>query len=90
MPYYIIERNYAELVEVPVEAAPDVNLINDEEDVRWLYSFLSVDRRKSYCVYEAPSIEAIVAAARRAGLPADLITEVDGRVLPSGYLAPVE
>lgn len=87
MPYFIIERNYAEEVVVPVEAAPDINLINDEEDVRWLYSFLSIDRRKSYCLYEAPSIEAIRAAAVRAGLPADVVTELHGRVMPSGLLA---
>jgi Protein of unknown function (DUF4242) len=89
MPYYIIERNYAEEVVTPVEAAPDINLINDEEEVRWLYSFLSIDRRKSYCLYEAPSIEAIRAAAVRAGLPADVVTEVTGRVMPSGILTPV-
>ena len=89
MPYFIIERNYAEDVVVPLEAAANINLINDDEDARWLYSFLSVDRRKSYCVYEAPSIEAIRAAAVRAGLPADVITEVDGRVMPSGILASV-
>ena len=89
MPYYIIERNYAEEVVTPVEAAPDINLINDEEEVRWLYSFLSIDRRKSYCLYEAPSIEAIRAAAVRAGLPADVVTEVTGRVMPTGILTPV-
>ena len=89
MPYFIIERNYAENVVVPLDAADEINLINDEEDARWLYSFLSVDRRKSYCVYEAPSMEAIRAAAVRAGLPADVITEVDGRVMPSGILASV-
>ena len=89
MPYYIIERNYAEEVVTPVEAAPDINLINDEEEVRWLYSFLSIDRRKSYCLYEAPSIEAIRAAAVRAGLPADVVTEVSGRVMPTGILTPV-
>ncbi|MDQ0893482.1 DUF4242 domain-containing protein [Agromyces ramosus] len=89
MPYFIIERNYAEDVPVPLEAAPGLNLINDEEDVRWLYSFLSVDRRRSYCLYEAPSIEAIRAAAVRAGIPADVITEVDGRMMPSGTLAGV-
>ena len=88
MPYYIIERNYAEEVVTPLEEAAEINLINDEEDVRWLYSFLSVDRRKSYCLYEAPSIEAIRAAAVRAGMPADVITEVTGRVMPSGVLAP--
>ena len=89
MPYFIIERNYAEDVVVPLEAADEINLINDEEDVRWLYSFLSVDRRKSYCLYEAPSMEAIRAAAVRAGLPADVVTEVDGRVMPSGAFAGV-
>ena len=89
MPYYIIERNYAEEVVTPVEAAPDINLINDEEEVRWLYSFLSIDRRKSYCLYEAPSIEAIRAAAVRAGLPADVVTEVTGHVMPTGILTPV-
>jgi len=89
MPYFIIERNYAENVVVPLDAADEINLINDEEDARWLYSFLSVDRRKSYCVYEAPSMVAIRAAAVRAGLPADVITEVDGRVMPSGILASV-
>ncbi|MEL4320427.1 DUF4242 domain-containing protein [Leifsonia sp. YIM 134122] len=89
MPYFIIERNYVEDVAVPVEAAPDINLINDEEDVRWLYSFLSVDRRRSYCLYEAPSIEAILTAAERAGVPADVVTEVDGRIMPSGDLVPL-
>lgn len=89
MPYFMIERNYAEELSVPLEAAPDINLINDEEDVRWLFSFLSVDRRRTYCLYEAPSMEAIRVAAVRAGLPADVITEVDGRVLPSGAFAAV-
>lgn len=90
MPYFVIERNYAEELSVPLEAAPAINLVNDEEDVRWLFSFLSVDRRRTYCLYEAPSMEAIRVAAVRAGLPADVITEVDGRVLPSGALAAVD
>lgn len=88
MPYFIIERNYVEAVEVPFEAA-DVNLINDEEDVRWLFSFLSVDHRKTYCLYEAESEQAIRRAAERAGVPADVIIEVSGRVLPSGQLVDV-
>ena len=88
MPYFIIERNFVDEIVTPVEAAPDINLINDEEDVRWLYSFLSVDHRKTYCLYEAPSMEAIRVAALRAGLPADVVTEVTGRVMPSGILAP--
>lgn len=89
MPIFLIERNYAEQVTVPIDAADDINLINDEEDVRWLYSFLSIDSRKSYCLYEAPSADAIRAAALRAGLPADVVIEVSGRVLPDGTLAAV-
>ena len=50
--------------------------INDEEGVRWLFSFLSPDKRKTYCLYEAPNAEAIRIAARRANLPADVVIEV--------------
>jgi hypothetical protein len=89
MPYYIIERNYAEQVQNSAEGALELKLVNDELEVRWLYSFLSVDRRKSYCVYEAPSPDAILIAAARAGLPADVIVEVDARALPNGSYAPV-
>lgn len=42
-----------------------------------LFSFLAADRRRTYCLYEAPSPDAIVAAAERAGLPADVVIEVD-------------
>ncbi len=86
MPFFVIERNYADQIEIPLEAAPEINLINDEEDVRWLYSFLSIDHRKSYCLYEAPSIEAIRAAAARAGMPVDSVVEVEGTVMPNGQL----
>ncbi|MGW9183781.1 nickel-binding protein [Agromyces sp. NPDC055661] len=89
MPYYIIERNYAEKVVNSPDGARELGLINDQESVRWLYSFLSVDRRKSYCVYEAPSPDAILAAAARAGIPADVIIEVDSIGLPNGTYAPV-
>jgi Nickel responsive protein SCO4226-like len=34
-------------------------------------------RRQSYCLYEAPSPDEIMAAARRANIPADVIVEVD-------------
>ena len=44
-----------------------VNRINDDEGVRWLYSFLSADKRKTYCLYEAPSPDAIRRAAAAAG-----------------------
>ena len=76
MPVFMIERRYADELDVTADSASGINRINDDEGVRWLYSFLSADKRKTYCLYEAPSAEAIRRAAERAGLPADVIVEV--------------
>lgn len=89
MPIFMIERNFAEQLQVTPEGAETVRLINDEENVRWLISFLSVDKKKTFCLYEASSAEAIREAARRAGIPADTIVEVDSEILPSGHTNPL-
>jgi hypothetical protein len=89
MPVFMIERRYADVLEPDPESAAEVNLINDEESVRWLYSFLSADRLKTYCLYEASSADAIRRAAMRAGLPADVIVEVTDLVRPTGVLEPI-
>jgi hypothetical protein len=47
MPVFLIERRYAEELEVSGELAAGLNRINDDEGVRWLYSFLSLDKRKT-------------------------------------------
>lgn len=89
MPIFMVERNYAAVLEPNIEAADGINRINAEEGVRWLYSFLSADKRKTYCLYEAPSPEAIRTAAARAGLPADVVVEVSDRVMSDGALADI-
>ena len=76
MPLYVIERTFAEQLELTSDDVRLIDEINADEGVRWLFSFLSADRRRTYCLYEAPSPDAIVAAARRANLPADAIVEV--------------
>jgi hypothetical protein len=76
MPLFVIERNFAEQLEMTPEEAARVNEINDEVGVRWLYSFLSADKKRTYCLYEAVDAEAIREAARRAGIPADEVVEV--------------
>jgi hypothetical protein len=83
----MIERRYADDLEANADEVDLINRINDEEGVRWLYSFLSADKRKTYCLYEAPSPDAIRRAAVRAGLPADVVTEVTERVLTDGSRA---
>jgi hypothetical protein len=89
MPVFMIERRYAAELDVTAESAAGINRINEDEGVRWLYSFLSADKRKTYCLYEAPSAEAIRSAAERAGLPADVVVEVDARIQPDGSLTGV-
>jgi hypothetical protein len=89
MPVFMVERRFADVLEVDAEIAEGINRINGDEDVHWLYSFLSADKRKTYCLYEAPSAEAIRRAAERAGLPADVVVEVTATVHPDGSLQPV-
>ena len=76
MPLFLIERNYAEELEADAERVGRILEVNGEVGVHWLFSFLSADKRKTYCLYEAPSTEALREAARRLGLPADVIIEV--------------
>ncbi len=81
MPLYMIERNFAEELDLSGEDIALIEEVNADEGVRWLFSFLSADRRRSYCLYEAPSPDAILAAARRANTPADAIVEVGPEVV---------
>ena len=76
MPLYIIERTFAEELELTGDDVRLIDDVNADEGVRWLFSFLSADRHRTYCLYEAPSPDELVAAARRAGVPVDVVTEV--------------
>jgi Protein of unknown function (DUF4242) len=81
MPLYVIERTFAEQLELTSDDVKLIEEVNADEGVRWLFSFLSADRRRTYCLYEAPSPEAIMAAARRANVPADEIVEVEPQTI---------
>ena len=84
MPLYLIERNFAEQLNVNKEAATAVCQVNTDVGIQWLTSFLSADKKKTYCLYEAPNPEAIREAARRLNLPADTIVELgDQRISPA-------
>ena len=86
MPLFVIERNFAEKLDLTEGLAAEVVLVNEDVGVNWLFSFLSADKKKTYCLYEAPSSEAIREAAKRAGVPADVIVEVEGITPPGGLL----
>jgi hypothetical protein len=84
MPLYLIERNFAEQLNVNREAAAAVCEVNSNVGINWIYSFLSADKKKTYCLYEAPNPEAIREAAQRLNLPADVIIELgESRISPS-------
>jgi c-di-AMP phosphodiesterase-like protein len=82
-----VERNYAEAFDVGTEGmAAGIIAVNDDAGVRWVSSFLSAHKRKSYCLYEADSEEAILEAARRNNIPADAIVRVD-KVQPESLIS---
>lgn len=89
MPIFMVERHFAEQLDLAPEDATAINEINADAGVRWLKSFLSADRRKTFCLYEADDMTAIRTAATRAGLPADVIVELAGAVAPDGTFAPL-
>lgn len=84
MPLFLIERNFAEQLEMNHEVALDVARVNEDVGIHWLFSFLSADKKKTYCLYEAPNAEAIREAARRLNAPADVIVEV-GELRPEMF-----
>jgi hypothetical protein len=81
MPLFVIERTFADQLELTGDDVKLIEEINADEGVRWLFSFLSADRRRTYCLYEAPSAAAIMAAAQRGDIPVDSIVEVENETL---------
>src|SRR3979409_1797650 len=85
MPRYVVEREFAEQLDLTKEGVEKVNLINDQEGVQWIFSFLSADKKKTYCLYDAPNPEAIRSAARKNNIPADAIIEIGGEIGPNMF-----
>lgn len=81
MPRFLVERTFPEGLEIPMSAdgaatCRSVIDTNAEAGVTWVQSFVSRDKRQTYCIYDAPSPEAIRAVARKNNLPVNAITEV--------------
>jgi hypothetical protein len=81
MPRFLVERTFPEGLEIPVNdqgAAACLAVVdnNSYDGVTWVHSYVTGDKKKTFCIYDAPSPEAIVAAARLNNLPVDVITQV--------------
>lgn len=77
MPLFIVEREFAEQFEPDDETLRLVEEYNADHDIKWLTSFLSADKKKTYCLYECSDIEVLRQHAADLGIPADVITHVD-------------
>jgi len=81
MPRYLVEREFPNGVKIPVDesgasACLAVVESNLTEQVTWVHSYVSSDRKKTFCIYDGPSPEAIRRTASRNKLPVERITEV--------------
>ena len=79
MPRYLVERGFHEGWDVGDDVEELCRQIlerNRDGEVTWLHTYVSDDRRRLFCVYEAPSPEAIRKSSAGNGLPVDSITSV--------------
>jgi hypothetical protein len=81
MPRYIVEREFPDGLQIPTDengarACLAVVESNLTDHVTWVQSYVSADKKKTFCLYDAPSPEAIRRAASRSKLPVEHITEV--------------
>lgn len=81
MPRYIVERAFPDTLDLPTNEEGDrlcrkIVSTNAEEGVTWVHSYVSQDRTRTFCVYDAPSPEAIREVGHRNQLPVGSITEV--------------
>ncbi len=81
MSRFIVERNFPDGLEIPTTEQGAKTCLavvenNAEESVTWVTSYVSIDKTKTYCVYDAPNPDAIRRAGAANGLPIDAIAEV--------------
>lgn len=82
MPLFLVERSFAEEIEMSTADVSRLKAVYDGAGVRWVTSFLSADKKKTYCLYEADSEEAIRTAADRHDSPPDVVIPVDQVTVP--------
>jgi hypothetical protein len=81
MPRYLVQRTFPDGLSFPIDetgrkAVTGIVAGNSEQQVTWVHSYVSDDDKTTYCIYDAPSPEAIRAAAGTNNLPVDEIREV--------------
>jgi hypothetical protein len=81
MPRYLVERTFPDGLTIPTtdDGAKTCAAVVDNNAtdlVTWVHSYVTQDKTKTFCIYDAPTPEAVRSSAARNGLPVDSITEV--------------
>jgi predicted amidohydrolase YtcJ len=81
MPRYMVERNFPDGLRIPMteqgaQATAGVVKNNASAGVTWLHSYVTSDLRKTFCIYDGPTPEAIREVAGKNNLPIERITPV--------------
>ena len=81
MARYLVERTFPDGLAIPMtDEGEQVCLTvvgnNSTDGVTWVHSYVTLDKKKAFCIYDAPSPEAIRKVAKRNNLPVDKITQV--------------
>ncbi|HKB84751.1 MAG TPA: DUF4242 domain-containing protein [Ignavibacteriaceae bacterium] len=78
---YLVERTFPNGLNIPLDqVGKDIclNVVsnNAEDNVTWVHSYVTMDKKKTFCIYDAPSPDAIRKSAKANSLPVDQIIEV--------------
>lgn len=81
MPRFMVERTFPDGLHIPTNSSGAqvcLNVIgqNAKNSVTWVHSYVSADKKKTFCIYDGPDEAAIREAATQNGLPVDIVTPV--------------
>jgi hypothetical protein len=81
MPRFMVERTFPDGLDIPAnaEGAAVCSTVvggNAKSGVTWVHSYVSADKKKTFCIYDGPDEAAIRESAVTNGLPIDTITPV--------------
>ncbi|MEZ5269731.1 MAG: DUF4242 domain-containing protein [Microthrixaceae bacterium] len=72
MPMFVVERHFAEKFDPDEATLAAVDQYHLDHDIKWLTSFLSADKKRTYCLYECADRRPAPARCRP-GILADII-----------------
>ncbi|HZV80306.1 MAG TPA: DUF4242 domain-containing protein [Candidatus Binatus sp.] len=81
MPRFMVERTFPNGLNIPSTDAGATACLavvgnNGTEKVTWVHSYVSKDKKKTFCIYDGPDETSIRKVAQLNGLPVDTVSEV--------------